>query len=65
MAYEDRRWRCDVGGRILKCGLCAHYLGFAKCKAFPDGIPRQLLASENHESPYPGDHGYRFAPKEE
>lgn len=35
------------------------------CEAFPDGIPDVILLGENqHTSPYPGDHGLQFLPKQ-
>ena len=31
------------------CNNCKHYLGFGKCKAFPDGIIKSILTGEtNH-----------------
>lgn len=31
------------------------------CDAFPDGIPEEIIyEGENHDEPYPGDHGIRF-----
>jgi hypothetical protein len=48
---------------------CKHYVGFSgidlkmklTCKAFPDGIPRQIAYGDNlHLKPYPGDHGIQF-----
>jgi len=33
------------------------------CKAFPSGIPDEVLQGENdHREPYPGDNGIRFEP---
>lgn len=47
------------------CERCKHYAGGAKCKAFPDGIPRQLLEEHPpHTKPFPGDHGIYFELKE-
>lgn len=34
-----------------------------KCDAFPDGIPMAIWMGENnHQQPYPGDHGIQFEP---
>ena len=66
MAFESERWRCDVGGRALMCSYCAYRDGIKlSCKAFPDGIPRGILDREEHDTPYPGDNGYRFKPRED
>lgn len=34
------------------------------CKAFPDGIPEDILANESdHRHPHPGDNGIMFVQK--
>lgn len=30
------------------------------CEAFPDGIPKEMLAGGDHRSQLPGDHGRQF-----
>lgn len=60
MAYENARWRCDVGARDVMCNSCVHYHGFAKCDAFPDRIPADLVRRHEHDTPYPGDNGIRY-----
>jgi len=43
------------------CNRCANTFGFGKCKAFPEGIPHEILAGDNdHSNPFPGDHGIQF-----
>ena len=44
------------------CGFCKHFLaGQEQCKAFPNGIPTEILQGYNgHRQPYPGDHGVQF-----
>ena len=64
MPYEDRRWYDDVGGRVLMCSYCIHRREGLTCDAFPDGIPYGLLEREENDTPYPGDNGIRFQPKE-
>ena len=47
------------------CNLCKHYRGNVCCDAFPDRIPRELIYIDNHDTPFPGDNGIRFEPKEQ
>jgi hypothetical protein len=47
------------------CRDCRHRIGagYLACAAFPDRIPREIWNGQrDHNSPYPGDHGIRFAP---
>jgi len=49
------------------CKQCRHWseLDFSgyKCKAFPNGIPEEIITSEHdHRKPYPGDNGIRYEP---
>jgi hypothetical protein len=47
------------------CWKCKHFHKNAACKAFPKGIPADILCSKtDHHQPYPGDHGIRFEPVE-
>lgn len=52
---------------LASCGNCKHKtLGAATCKAYPRGIPREILRGEvKHISPYPGDNGIQFESIEE
>jgi hypothetical protein len=52
------------------CLTCVHYgrppVGGLPCKAFPKGIPDDILSSKViHTAPYPGDHGIRYQPVNE
>lgn len=43
------------------CFSCDHRRSVLTCKAFPDGIPQEILRGDvMHTSPYPGDHGIVF-----
>jgi hypothetical protein len=44
------------------CGQCKHYfLKTLKCEAFPDEIPKEILAGRfDHHNPHLGDNGIRF-----
>ena len=61
---KPNRFCDDPKAEVLMCSFCANRFGksFA-CKAFPDGIPREILARGEHDTPFPGDHGYRFLKK--
>jgi hypothetical protein len=48
------------------CAWCTrfhrHRRDITACEAFPEGIPKTIrLMEHNHQQPYPGDHGLRFA----
>lgn len=45
------------------CFSCLNYLDNYTCKAFPEGIPDNILFSKhNNNTPYPGDNGILFEP---
>jgi len=49
-----------------RCIYCEYYLGWERCKAFQDGIPKAIVLGEHdHRKPYPGDNGIRFEPIKE
>lgn len=59
--YSDPRWWDNPKPKGTQCNSCKHFYGFRKCKAFPDGIPRELSTSKfTHKKPYEGDHGIRY-----
>ena len=45
------------------CSICIHYYEDKKCRAFPNGIPKEILSGNvRHINPYKGDHGIMFEP---
>lgn len=62
--YSDPRWWWE-GKFTPVCFDCIHFEGMVegkpRCKAFPEGIPRDLMKQDaKHDEPYPGDHGVHF-----
>ena len=52
--------------RFPSCFFCSHFIRDFKCKAYPDGIPEEILSGEHdHKNPYKGDNGIQFEPIEE
>lgn len=51
---------------VPMCVMCKNLLEddeLLKCRAFPEGIPFEILSSQHdHNLPYPGDNGIRFEP---
>ncbi|NCC86047.1 MAG: hypothetical protein EOM03_18400 [Clostridia bacterium] len=49
---------------IPQCVRCVHFAAKGKgmrCRAFPGGIPRDILMRKVlHDTPYPGDNGILF-----
>ena len=62
-SLDDRYLDVDkyIPGGEVACATCASYEGGHKCKAFPDGVPQDILDGKNdHRKPYPGDHGIQY-----
>ena len=51
--------------QLSRCSACEHRNWMLdNCKAFPQGIPQELLRSlVEHTKPYPGDHGIQYKAK--
>lgn len=52
---------------LIACAFCEHFNQQGReqetCKAFPDGIPAEILSGENnHTRAVDGDNGIRFTP---
>jgi len=51
--------------KISQCIRCKNDIGNGACKAFPDGIPMQILKNEwDHREEFPGDNGIQFEEEE-
>jgi hypothetical protein len=54
---------------IVQCYVCERYYMQNQgdsCKAYPDGIPEEILTGEHdHTTPYKGDNGIQFEKAEE
>jgi hypothetical protein len=47
----------------VRCATCRNWQGGTKCRAFPNGIPKDILKGKHdHIKPFPGDHGIRYEP---
>mgnify|MGYP006865011989 CR=1 FL=1 len=50
----------------FQCVDCVHLKKDLKCKAYPNGIPTEIIVGEHdHTKPFKGDGGIRFEPIEE
>ncbi len=61
--FEPDHEMRDVQVDNIICNRCQHKGEGITCKAFPDGIPMEILRSGQHFSPVPGDHGIVFEQK--
>ncbi len=49
--------------QAVQCGTCKNHIPYTvTCKAFPNGIPRELLGKWDHREPFPGDNGILYDP---
>jgi hypothetical protein len=54
----------EMIGAAPVCMDCKHHKGDLTCKAFPDGIPEEIImGNSDHSKPFPGDNGVQFEPK--
>lgn len=55
-----KKWNPETGSRCLYCQNLISDIKLI-CKAFPKGIPHEILSSEfNHINKHPKDHGIQF-----
>lgn len=53
----------DPGVRRVRCNDCQHYQGFAKCVAFPGGIPNAHLDAVERDPSVECGRGLRYESK--
>ena len=64
MEKLQREYVAEVFGDI-QYDSCKHFITGNTCRAFK-AIPLEIVAGEfDHRSPYPGDKGIRYEPREE
>jgi hypothetical protein len=50
---------------LWQCLTCVHRIDLSVCKAFPDGIPEEIVRERVvHDKPYPGDNGIQYEERE-
>ena len=61
----QKRFFTAMDSIYIPCNYCKHRIGNTiTCTAYPQGIPKELMLREEHDTPFPGDNGIRFEPKE-
>ena len=64
--YSDERWKTDIGNRVSFCSDCVHRNPFeTKCKAFPNGIPHDVLVAKDRSKDQECARGIHKEPKKE
>ena len=62
-AYEIDMKYGDMTPIAPQCNSCKNVITWKNCKAFPQGIPEELLEGKwDHTEPYPGDNGILYDP---
>ena len=56
--HDKEAWMTEI-----ICNRCQNKLGGMSCKAFPNGIPIQILRENAHYVSVPGDNGITFVEK--
>lgn len=66
LSAHDRfavRVSMDSGTQSVLCNSCRYYMGFAKCKAYPNGIPSEHIDRVEADTATACGDGYRYEPK--
>ncbi len=64
--YSDPRWHEAYLPHFPKCNYCINYLGFAKCNAFPEKIPKEMRKKNDAATEkFICNNGYSYEPKED
>ena len=63
---EDRKFIEESEDLLFsQCIRCKNYRRDGTCKAFPEGIPEEILLNKkDHRKPIEGDNGIQFDPKD-
>ena len=59
---NDKRFTVDFG-ESARCNFCKHYLGFAKCKAYPNGITNEIINDVHYNKNNQCSEKYHFEEK--
>lgn len=61
--YSHKRWWDNPMPKRIdsQCYKCKHYNWDGTCKAFPEGMSKDIILNEFiHKKPYPGDNGIQY-----
>ncbi len=60
---ETEKTKKSTPAVAQQCAACRFWTGEMNCRAFPNGIPRAILAGKHdHRKPYANDRGFRYSP---
>ena len=58
--FRARLADVTISGPEVLCNYCAHYYGFDKCDAYPEGIPKEVDEQLVKNPEYPCSDKYKF-----